>query len=196
MLPEVKEKAKPAAKPQRAFEEMSADERAEINAWSDIVKEWQGLRNAYKGSKVEFDKLYVGKCQIEHPDIKISRDILYRKWNAYRNNDMEGLIDKRGAWNKGKSVIPAPVWDYFLWCWLDENQPTASLCYRKTIDWTEEFFPELVCEIPSERSFRRQIDRDVAYALQVYMREGEKAFNDRCAPYAMRMYESLAANDC
>lgn len=196
LLPEVKEKAKPAAKPQRAFEEMSADERDEIILWSDIVKEWQGLRNSYKGSKSEFDRLYVGKCQLEHPDIKISRDILYRKWNAYRKNDMEGLIDKRGAWNKGKSVIPAPVWDYFLWCWLDENQPTASLCYRKTIDWTEEFFPELVCEIPSERSFRRQIDRDVAYALQVYMREGEKAFNDRCAPYAMRMYESLAANDC
>lgn len=196
LLPEVKEKVKPAAQKQRAFEELTADERAEVNVWTEILKEWQGLRNGYKGSKVEFDRLYVGKCQLEHPDIKISRDILYRKWNAYRNNDMEGLIDKRGAWNKGKSKIPPQVWDYFLWCWLDENQPTASLCYRNTIDWTEEFFPELVCEIPTERSFRRQIDRDVAYALQVYMREGEKAFNDRCAPYAMRMYESLEANDC
>lgn len=196
LLPEVKEKVKPAAQKQRAFEELTADERAEVNVWTEILKEWQGLRNGYKGNKVEFDRLYVGKCQLEHPDIKISRDILYRKWNAYRNNDMEGLIDKRGAWNKGKSKIPPQVWDYFLWCWLDENQPTASLCYRNTIDWTEEFFPELVCEIPTERSFRRQIDRDVAYALQVYMREGEKAFNDRCAPYAMRMYESLEANDC
>lgn len=28
------------------------------------------------------------------------------------------------------------------------------------------------------------------------MREGEKAFNDRCAPYIMRMYEKLEANDC
>ena len=196
LLPETKEKVKTPARKQRAFEELTADERAEVNVWSDIVKEWQGLRNGYKGSKTEFDKLYIGKCQLEHPDIKISRDILYRKWSAYRINDMEGLIDKRGAWNRGKCKIPAPVWEYFLWCWLDENQPTASLCYRKTIDWTEEFYPELVCEIPTERSFRRQIDRDVAYALQVYMREGEKAFNDRCAPYAMRMYESLDANDC
>ncbi len=196
LLPEVKEKVKPAARKQRAFEELTAGERAEVNVWTEIVKEWQGLRNGYKGSKVEFDRLYVGKCQIEHPNTKISRDILYRKWNAYRNNDMEGLIDKRGAWNKGKSTIPAPVWDYFLWCWLNENQPTASLCYRDTIDWTEEFYPELVCEIPSEQSFRRRIKRDIKYAIKVLMREGEKAFNDRCAPYAMRMYESLEANDC
>lgn len=196
LLPEVTEEKKTATKNQRSFEELSADERAEVNVWTDILKEWQGLRNGYNGSKVEFDKLYVGKCQLEHPDIKISKDILYRKWSAYRNNDIEGLIDKRGAWNRGNCKIPAQVWEYFLWCWLDENQPTASLCYRNTIDWTEEFFPELVSQIPTERSFRRQIDRDVTYALQVYMREGEKAFNDRCAPYIMRMYENLEANDC
>ncbi len=196
LLPEVKEKKKNAAKKQRSFEDLTADERTEVNVWTEILKEWQGLRNGYNGSKVEFDKLYVGKCQIEHPDIKVSKDILYRKWSAYRENDMEGLIDKRGAWNKGTSKIPAPVWDCFLWYWLDENQPTASLCYRNTIDWTAEFYPELVSQIPTERSFRRQIDRDVAYAIQVYMRQGDKAFNDRCAPYAMRMYESLEANDC
>lgn len=95
LLPEVTEEKKTAAKKQRSFEELSADERAEVNVWTDILKEWQGLRNGYNGSKVEFDKLYVGKCQLEHPDIKISKDILYRKWSAYRNNDIEGLIDKR-----------------------------------------------------------------------------------------------------
>lgn len=166
LLPEVKEKKKTAARKQRSFEELTADERAEVNVWTEILKEWQGLRNGYNGSKVEFDKLYIGKCQIEHPDIKVSKDILYRKWSAYRENDMEGLIDKRGAWNKGSSKIPAPVWDCFLWYWLDENQPTASLCYRNTIEWTEEFYPELVSMIPTERSFRRQIDRDVKWAKQ------------------------------
>lgn len=200
LLPEQEsEKVKPAKKPkvpQRSFEELSADERAEVNIWTEIVREWQGLRNTYKGSKTEFDKLYVGKCQLEHSEIKVSTDILYRKWNAYRNNNIEGLVDKRGAWNKGNCKIPAPVWEFFLYCWLDENQPTVSLCYRDTIDWTTEFYPELVCEIPTERSFRRQIERDVKYAIKVLMREGEKAFNDRCAPYIMRMYENLEANDC
>ncbi|MBQ8297098.1 MAG: DDE-type integrase/transposase/recombinase [Ruminococcus sp.] len=189
-------KQKKAARPQRSFEELSADEREEVTLWSEIVREWQGLRSAYNGNKTEFDKLYVGKCQLEHKEIKVSTDILYRKWNAYRNNDIEGLIDKRGAWNRGSSTIPAPVWEAFLWYWLDENQPTASLCYRNTIDWTKEFYPELLCEIPTEQSFRRQIKRDVNYALKTLMREGEKAFNDRCAPYAMRLYDNLEANDC
>lgn len=28
------------------------------------------------------------------------------------------------------------------------------------------------------------------------MRDGEKAFNDRCLPYMMRMYDELEANEC
>ena len=125
LLPEQEAiKARKAEKPivpQRSFEELSADERDEVNLWTDIVREWQGMRSAYKGSKTEFDKLYVGKCQLEHSEIKVSTDILYRKWNAYRNNDIEGLIDKRGAWNKGSSKIPAPVWEFFLYCCQHQN---------------------------------------------------------------------------
>ena len=155
LLPETKEEKPKKKAPQRSFEELSADEREEITIWTEILKEWQGMRNTYKGSKTEFDKLYVGKCQLEHTDIKVSADILYRKWRAYKDNDIEGLIDKRGAWNKGNKKIPVPVWEYFLWLWLDENQPTASLCYRMAIDWTREFYPELLGEIPVERSFRR-----------------------------------------
>lgn len=193
LLPVVKNKK---AVTQRKFEELSADERREVTVWTDIVREWQGLRSAYNGSKVEFDKLYVGKCQLEHPEVKISTDILYRKWNAYCNNDIGDLIDKRGAWNRGNSTIPAPVWNAFLWYWLDENRPTVSLCYRETLNWTREFYPELLSEIPAERSFRRHIDTDIKLAAKILMRDGDKAFNDRCAPYTMRMYDNLEANDC
>lgn len=88
------------------------------------------------------------------------------------------------------------VWEAFLWYWLDENRPTVSLCYRKTVNWTEQFYPELVDLIPTERSFRRHIENDVKYAVKVLMRDGEKAFNDRCLPYMMRMYDKLEANEC
>lgn len=162
LLPELKEEQQKASvsrakTSQRTFEELSDAERREVNLWTEIVQEWQGLRSGYK-SKTEFDKLYVGKCQLEHPEVKISVSILYRKWNAYRRGDMEGLLDKRGAWNRGSSTIPTPVWDAFLWYWLDESRPTVSLCYRNVISWTEEFCPELVAEIPQERNFRRRIE--------------------------------------
>ena len=39
-----------------------------------------------------------------------------------RANDLDGLIDKRGKWKKGKSSIPDPMWQAFLYFYLDERQ--------------------------------------------------------------------------
>lgn len=198
-LPALKEDKKPVKKSKKSvsktFEEMSEAERREANVWSGIIEEWLSIRERYE-NKAQADKMYVGKCQLEHPELQISRDILYRKLKAYRENDAYGLVDKRGAWNKGISTIPPQVWDAFLWYWLDDRKPTAAKCYRGVIDWTEEFYPELVSNIPSLRTFQRHIESDVQYAVKVLMRDGEKAFNDRCLPYMIRLYDKLEANDC
>lgn len=198
-LPALKDDKKPLKQQKKTvsktLEEMSEAERQEATRWSGIIKEWLDIRSQYE-NKAQADTMYIGKCQLEHPDMQISRDILYRKLRAYKANDTYGLVDKRGGHNKGKSSIPGQVWDAFLWYWLDENQPSVSLCYRNVINWTEQFFPELVEFIPSERSFRRHIDSDINYALKVLMRNGEKAFSDRCLPYMMRLYDSLEANEC
>lgn len=176
------------------FEDCTEEQRRTINTWTSILNEWQGLRAGYH-SKTEFDKLYIGKCQLEHPELQISTDILYRKWAAYKKNDLAGILGLRGAWNKGTSTIPEPVWQAFLWFWLEENQPPLRDCYKCTIDWTEEFYPELLQDIPTERSFRRRVQSDVVKAIKELKREGDKAFSDRCAPYIMRMYDELQPND-
>lgn len=194
-LPVFKEDKKAKKIVSKTFEEMSESERREANVWFGIIDEWLNIRSRYE-NKAQADKMYVGKCQLEHPELKISRDILYHKLKAYKVNDAYGLIDKRGAWNKGCSSIPPEVWDAFLWYWLDDNQPTAAKCYRAVIDWSEEFYPELVCSIPSLRTFQRHIESDVQYAVKVLMRDGEKAFKDRCLPYMIRLYDKLEANDC
>lgn len=198
-LPDLKEDQKPVKKQKKnvskSFEEMSEAQRREANTWSEIIKEWLNIRSRYS-NKAQADKAYVGKCQLEHPELQISRDILYRKLKAYKSDDAYGLIDKRGAWNKGKSTIPPQVWEIFLYYWLDENQPTAAKCYRSAVDWTEEFYPELVSEIPTVRTFQRHIENDIKYAVKVLMRDGEKAFSDRCLPYVTRMYDELEPNDC
>lgn len=176
------------------FEDCTEEQRRTINTWTSILNEWQGLRARYN-SKTEFDKLYIGKCQLEHPELQISTDILYRKWAAYKKNDLAGILGLRGAWNKGTSTIPEPVWQAFLWFWLEENQPPLRDCYKCTIDWTEEFYPELLQDIPTERSFRRRVQSDVIKAIKELERNGEKAFSDRCMPYIMRMYDELQPND-
>lgn len=198
-LPELKDDKTPVKADKKviskSFEDMSEKERKEANMWIDIIKEWLSVREQYK-NKAQADELYTGKCQLEHPELQISRDTLYRKLRTFRNNDIYGLVDKRGAWNKKKSSIPEIVWDAFLYYWLDDRKPTASMCYKNVINWTEEFYPELSDMIPSLRTFRRHIESDVQYAVKVLMRDGEKAFSDRCMPYMIRMYDNLEANDC
>ncbi|MDE6781618.1 MAG: Mu transposase C-terminal domain-containing protein, partial [Ruminococcus sp.] len=189
------EKTQKTRKPSRSFEELSAAERTRLNFWCELLKEWQGRRSQYK-SKTEFDHNFVGECRLKYEGIEISERILYRKWSAYKNDDYDGILGNRGAWNRGNTMIPEPVWEDFLWEWLDENQPTVSLCYRSAIKWTAEFYPELLDLIPSEITFRRRIEKDVSYAVKTLLRDGEKAFSDRCLPYIMRMYDKLEANDC
>lgn len=189
-----KPKKKAKAVRQMTIEDCTAQQRQEIQIWTAILLEWHAGRIQYS-KKTDYDKLYVGKCQLEHPDLQVSTGILYRKWNAYQEHDLAGMLGIRGGWNKHSSGIPQVVWEAFLWFWLDENQPTVRASYRNVISWTEDFHPELVACIPSERSFRRRIDNDVAEATKILMREGEKAFSDRCMPYIIRMYDQLEPND-
>ena len=177
------------------IEELSENERSDLYFWCGLLKEWQSRRSMYK-NKCEFDSDFIGECRLKYPDIKISTHILYRKLSAYKNNDFYGIIGRHSPWNNGRSSIPDVVWDNFLYNWLDENKPSVAMCYRNTIDWTAEFYPELLDKIPTVMTFRRRIEKDVSVSVKTLLRDGEKAFSDRCVPYIMRMYDKLSANSC
>ena len=144
--------------------------------------------------KADTDLLFVAKMQLEHPEIEISTDILYRKYAAYKNGDIEGLIDKRGGWNKGHTDIPKHILDAFMYFFLDERRLPVSRCYQLMIEWVREFYPQDLDKIPSERSFRRQTEK-LPEAVVALMRYGEKAFTDKYIPYIERLYDDLQAND-
>ncbi len=177
----------------KPFEDFTENERREIAFWTDIIKEWLLIRDVSK-HKVETDKLFVAKCKLEHPDIIISEDVLYRKYNAYRNDDLETLIGKRGGWNKGNTGIPQHILDAFMYFYFDTNRPPLSQVYRLTITWTQEFYPQDVPLIPSERSFRRQVEK-IPEAVVKLLRHGEKALSDSYLPTVDRWYDELYAND-
>ena len=79
------------------LEEMTAEERKECAFWERTLKDWQLVRNnpAVK-SKVKTDELFVTKMKLEHPEINISTDILYRKYKYLKSGNLKGLIDRRG----------------------------------------------------------------------------------------------------
>ena len=194
-LPEASlpEKAKPkAAKPLDTY---SIEEQEEIAFWLRLVKQWQGYRNKPGANKTEVDANFVQWCKLEYPERAISVDPLYRRWNAVRDNDLDGLIDKRGKWKKGKSSIPDPMWQAFLYFYLDERQHPLKKCYEYTKLEMQNSFPELVGDMPSYTTFYRRAQADIPEPLKVLGREGEKAFRDRCAPYIRRIYDEMQSNE-
>lgn len=179
---------------QKSFEEYTEDERQQAATWIKIIKVWEAYRNKSSRKKADTDLLFIAKMQLEHPEIDISLDILYRKYAAYRAGDIEGLIDKRGGWNKGLTDIPQHILDAFMYFFLDERRLPVSRCYQLMIEWVAEFYPQDLPNIPSERSFRRQAEK-LPQAVIALMRYGEKAFTDKYIPYIERLYDDLQAND-
>lgn len=195
LQPELKAPLKKSGKAvKKAFEDFSELERDEISFWTNVLSEWQNCRSRFE-KRTEADELFITKFRLENPDRNLTMDILYRKYAAYRNNDLEGVLGKRGGSNKGKNTIPPVMWDYFKYLYLTDSKPTVSRCYTLLGDWAADFYPELVSEMPAERTFRRHIESDIPLAVQIYMRDGDKAMRDKCMPYISRMYDKLHAND-
>ncbi len=187
--------AGPKRKTPKAFDQYTADEREEIAWWLKTVDEWQTYRAKYPGKKAEADEKFIALCAKIDPEHEFSVDILYRKWKAVKENDLDGLIDKRGKWRKGKSSIDETLWQAFLSFYLDENQHPIMRCYEYTKMWAREDFPDLVADMPSYTTFYRRIQSDIPEAVEVLGRQGEKAFRDRCAPYIKRTYDDMASNE-
>ncbi len=198
LSPELKEPLvlkQPKNTVKKRFEEYTKKEREEIALWSGILKDWQQRRVKYK-SKCEFDKNFVGECRLKYEkyNINISTDILYRKYSAYKENDLDGLIDKRGGWNRGTCFMNDEVWHMFTKLYLTLARPTVSRCYTDVKAWVKNYYPELYDSIPSERTFRREIKK-IPDCIIEYTREGKKSCFDKYCEYIDREYTDLKANE-
>ncbi len=182
----------------RKYSDFSLEERKQIDEWIDIIKYWQEHRLIYENKAVaDRDILGAINMQLKQSgkDMTVNITTLYRKLYYYENNDLEGLLDKRGGYNKGQSSIPSEIWNAFLFYYLDDRRPTFRDVYKTVIDWTCEFYPNLLHSIPSEMTFRRHVKSDVPKAVLTYKRYGEKAVKDKCLPYVERLYDDLKVND-
>lgn len=177
-------------------DQFSEAERLEIDFWIALVEQWQQFRmKPGVTSKAEVDEKFVTWCGMEYPEKQISVDILYRKWKAVKENDLSGLVDKRGKWKKGTSSIDDTIWQAFLYYYLDQSQHPIQKCLTYTKMWAQEKRPDLYPDIPSYSAFYRRLNNDLPEGVKVLGREGHKAYNDRCAPYIRRIYEDIAVNE-
>ena len=185
----------PKRRTSRPLDHYTAEEQKEIAWWLKTVDDWQRYRSKYPGSKAEADDRFIALCAKTDPEHEFSIDTLYRRWKSIKQNDLDGLIDKRGKWKKGKSDIQPEAWDAFLYFYLQEAQHPMMKCYEYMKLLLREDHPDLVADIPSYTTFTRRVKSDIPEAVEVLGREGQKAFRDRCAPYIRRTYESMASNE-
>ena len=186
-------------KVKKAFGEFNADERELITFWTELIREWRICRKEYE-SLAEGDMCFIAetkrlrKSYLAEHNISLSRDILYRKYKAYKENNLQGLTENRGGWNKGVTRIPPQVLECFTSLYLGEEQLPVADCYRLTCAWVNEYCPEQLPFMASERTFRRQTDKIPTSVVKLF-RYGEKACIDDCLPYIERLYDSIEAND-
>lgn len=179
----------------KRLDDFTADERQAISRWMDILTRWVQFRAAYGGSKADADNAFLLLIQREQPDLSISIDILRRKNKALQAKDYAGLIDNRGKWAKGITKMPQEIWAVFLNYYLSDHRPSVQECINATRDVLELTAPELIDQMPGYYTFYRRL-QTVREDLIVRGREGEKAYNDKCAPHIRRDYTKLQSNDC
>jgi len=190
-------KAAPKPDPRQiTLQDLTGDQRRDVGFWCEIIKSWQAAR-LNKGAelgKCKVDELFCAAIKLQYPNISISPDILYRKYKAYKDGNIDGLIDHRGGHNRGRTDIPQYMLDAFYTLYLHDNKLPISRCYTLLQTWVREHYPEAAGNIPSERTFRRKAGA-LPHALVMFMREGDKMFADKCLPYIERLYDDLKAND-
>lgn len=181
------------------YSDFTQEERKEIDIWIEILNYWREQRVIYENLEVA-DNDITGAIRLKLKadgikNITVSPQILNRKYNALINNDLAGLIDKRGGHNKGQSIIDDTTWSGFLNYYLDDNKIPFREAYRMTRYWVEECYPELLEGFASESTFKRRYKNDINMSVEIYKREGVKALLDKCMPYIDRLYDDLKAND-
>lgn len=211
LLPAVVAPAPPAVSPapavkrtkivkiKRGIETFTADEREVIAFWCDLLRDWRVKRTGYE-SLEEGDMVFVAETKRVRKEflaahgIVLSRDIMYRKYKAFKDEDWERLCEARGGCNKGYNSIPEELSKVFCDLYLCDRQIPVSSCYRLTKEWAMENRPELAADMPSEQTFRRFV-RTLPEAVVKYFRKGEKVCMDECMPYIVRLYDEIEAND-
>lgn len=172
----------------------SAEEREQIDFWIALLERWQYYRErADNENKADIDARFVAQCRLEHPKMAISVDILYRHLRAYRNNDMDGLLDKRGKARLGESALPDEIISAFFTIYLTQSKLSVPRCMKAVEQWAQSEMPSAL-PLPGYSTFYRKA-QELPYPVRVLCREGDKAYYDKCSPYTHRQYETLGAND-
>lgn len=176
------------------IEDLTKEQRQEINFWKKIINDWRAFISEYPKKKTEKTSEFVHMWNTLNHDKQISVRTLNLKWQKQKQYGDIALADARvQSVKKGESSINTIVWDVFLQWWLDEAQPGVKTVRDIVEAWASMEMPELL-PIPALPSFYRAVKK-VPDTVTKYYRYGNKQFEDDCLPYLIRDYETINSND-
>jgi transposase InsO family protein len=212
---EVHETADPALAPVKFPEQIGQDlthlsdrQRALVDLRKTILVKWEeSCAAAVKlgfgrdsGTGQFLQRLYLGEILDDRRSVKLCRATLYGWMERYRQGGPAALADGRAggqpaAGDDAAGSPAAPAADPFMECvrtlYLTPRKPTLAFCFKyacieaeRQPGWT----------VRGYKACQRMIGRIPGQVL-VRMRDGEKAFVDRCEPAIKRDYTALATNE-
>jgi putative transposase len=108
--------------------------------------------------------------------------------------DCFNLADQRGKWRKGACILSLENTDILLRCVLHPNKPLKAEAIRLAINIMHR---EGVINGASEQTYRRWLENWIAnnYETWIMVREGKKAWNDKCCFSIPRDFSRIAVGD-
>lgn len=187
-----------ASQPEPVFEETDAEtltqeEREQIIFWKRTLEEWHRYRDS-ADSKEKADEAFLDMFHIRHPEMKLTRRTLYRKWQDWQKKGEAALVDRRGKHDSHEKKLDGEVYDVFEYYYLDQSRKSVALCMTLTeLNFRQAGRDDLL-PLPSRTTFERAV-RAIPLSYIKFFRYGEKQFIGECAPYIKRIYEDLESND-
>ena len=181
----------------KPLDHYTAAERDEISWWIQTLDQWEAYRSRPGVNATAQDSKFVEHLRLENPDRELSVKTLYRKRKALQENNLDGLVDKRGKARKGKRSISEEVREIFCYYYLQDcrggRKYSIPRCIEYTEQWARKNAPEAL-PLPDYSTFYR-VAMDIPEAVRVLAREGERAYYDKVSLYTRRQYESIDSND-
>lgn len=163
---------------------LTAEQRKDLDSKLTIVLKYKEFKQIYK--KADKMQEFLKQHNEQNKRTLTKRQLNY--WECkYDREGINGLVDRRGGYNRGNSAIPDEVWKTFLALYLQDSKPKKEQCYRMIVD----YFPTL--EIPHISAFTRKLEGLGKDAL-ILGRDGEKAYNDNVLPTMQIDYEKIFSN--
>lgn len=177
---------------------LTADELTQAADLTDtpIPKRDKALR--LLGKITEFEKFSAkfvrqGKTRVEAAEVFATQNdmsvrTLYNYIERYRLDGILGLVDRRGGKYKRERISPGAM-DRFKQLYLDQRQPSLKTCWeiiryendKKQHNWL----------IPSLRTMHNIVKDEIPVPTQILLREGQAAYEAKCAPYIQTDYASI-----